>query len=787
MKKFYILFSLFFVFTTVAFAQQVKGKVNFIEATGQTAPASFANVWWLEGKEAVETDIDGNFSFKKINSDDITLIATFIGYTKDTIVVSKGGAYLVDATNLVFNLKSENELESLVVTGRQEGNYLSKTAQIKTEVITAAGLCKMACCSLAESFENSASVSVGYSDAVTGAKQIKLLGLSGSYTQMLDENKPIMRGLASPFGLSYIPGQWLESIQIAKGPSSVINGLEAMTGQINMEHRKPTAENPLFVNLFMNSNLRLEANVASSIQFNEHWSTVLQGHVSGETQKHDENKDGFRDDPTTRQFNLDNRWLYFVQDGVQIRFGFKYLDDRRIGGMMDYKEGMNSRTATSFGKAYENNIWGNEIHNSGASGFFKLGVPFGPDGNKSIAVVADFSYYKMDSSYGLKDFNGKQYMGFFNAMYQDMVNDSHRYTVGLSGRYDDIDRKLVQWCNEPWGGLSKGDAYILDLSSKDKVIGLFAEYTYTQGEKLSIVAGLRADYSSRFGWQFAPRANVKYSFTENTILRLNAGRGFRNPNPIVDNLGVLSSSRLVNIDMEALDVEDAWSFGGNFTQYFRIGEKKTNYISFDYFRTSFNSQLVFDWNSGWKGNSATGTVNIYNFKNVGEANNRSFTDTYQVDLSVEPFERFTAIATFRYNNAKVTMKDQGLVTNPLVGKYKGVLNLQYATRMNKWTFDFTAQLNGPSELPQFMSKLDDPIYKGITESEIYPMLYFQITKKFRLLDVYAGVENITNYKQENPIINAQNPYSSQFNAAMVWGPLMGRMFYVGMRLTLWKK
>ncbi len=790
MRKILALLLVGFTFTSVAVAQQIKGKVNFIEATGEKVPASFANVWWMEGKEAAETDIDGNFSFKKIKGEDITLIATFIGYTRDTVVVARGGETLVDATSLVFNLKSENELESLVVTGKQEGNYLSKTAQIKTEVITAAGLCKMACCSLAESFETSASVSVGYSDAVTGAKQIKLLGLSGSYTQMLDENKPIMRGLASPFGLSYIPGQWLESIQIAKGPSSVINGLEAMTGQINMEHRKPTAENPLFVNLFMNSNLRLEANVASSIQINDHWSTVLQGHVSGETQKHDANKDGFRDDPTTRQFNIDNRWLYFVQDGVQIRFGFKYLDDKRIGGMMEYEEGMNKRNifssnsnANLLGDAFANNIWGNEIHNNGASGFFKLGIPIGPDGDKNIAFVGDFSYYKMKSSYGLKDFNGKQYMGFFNAMFQHNINDNHRYTVGLSGRYDDIQRALTQWDIN----INNTNTLTYDLSSRDKVIGAYGEYTYTLDEKFSLVAGIRADYSSRSGWQIAPRANIKYSFTENTILRLNAGRGYRNPNPIVDNLGVLSSSRIVNIDQDAMEVEDAWSFGGNFTQYFRIGENKSNYISFDYFRTSFNSQIVFDWNSGWNGNSQYGTVEIYNVKDAGKSNNRSFTDTYQLDLSVEPFERFTAIATFRYNNAKVTMKEQGLVDNPLVSKYKGVLNLQYATRMNKWTFDFTAQLNGPSALPEFMSKLDDPFYAGKTQSEIYPMLYFQITKKFRLLDVYAGVENITNYKQENPIIDAQNPYSSQFNASMVWGPLMGRMFYVGMRLTLWKK
>ena len=343
MKRFFTLILLVFACSTFAAAQKINGKVYILNALKEKEPGAFSNVWWMEQKSVVEADEEGNFTFKSIKGDNITLIAAYVGYKADTIKLYENGVSLLPGAAIEFVLEPENELDQVTVTGRQQSNFLSKTTSIKTEVISAAGLCKMACCSLAESFESSASVSVGYSDAVTGAKQIKLLGLSGSYTQMLDETRPVMRGLASPFGLTYIPGQWLESIQIAKGPSSVVNGLEAITGQINVEHRKPTAENPLFINLFLNNNLRTEANVASSLQLNDKWSTVMMGHFSKDNKVHDGNDDTFRDDPLTQQFNFDNRWLYFNPNGTQVRFGAKFVNDTRIGGHKDYEEGMNER------------------------------------------------------------------------------------------------------------------------------------------------------------------------------------------------------------------------------------------------------------------------------------------------------------------------------------------------------------------------------------------------------------------------------------------------------------
>ena len=766
----------------VSGAQDFKGKVFFVNADGSKEPAGFATVICVETRQTAEADIDGNFEFKKIKGDNVTMIASFIGYTRDTLLYTPGVTYHE------FNLQDENLLSELVVVGRQEANYLSKSAAVRTEVITAAGLCKMACCNLAESFENSASVSVGYSDAVSGAKQIKLLGLSGTYVQMLDENKPIMRGLASPFGLSYVPGQWLESIQIAKGPSSVINGLEGLTGQINMEHRKPTTEVPLFVNLFMSDELMFEGNIASSLQLNEKWSTVIMGHASASTKDHDMNKDGFKDEPMKKHFNVDNRWLYLSgPDGVQVRFGVKAFSDERIGGQMGYKKGMNDFDYSNYSKGFEGykkGIWGSEINNSGIDGYLKVGVPFSEGGAESIAMVATYSYYDMDASYGSKYYKGYQHMAFVNAMYQNQNDENHLYTFGLAAQFDKIfqdyremtfnaDKTHKGWYANKGVGLHQ---------RFDRMIGAYGEYTYTD-EKFTAVLGVRGEYHSDGGFLFAPRANFKYSFTDDLIVRVTGGRGFRHANIIADNLGLLSSGRHVTIE-EDIKIEDAWTFGGNITQYFALGESENSYISFDYFRSSFNNQLVVDWDKG--ADAAQNTVNVYN------CHGRSFTDTYQVDLSIEPFKGFTAIATYRYTNAKVEMDGQGLVDRTLMSKYKGVLNLQYATNLNKWTFDVTGQLNGPAPLPAFM---------GGGKSEVYPMFFAQITKKFKGLDIYVGVENIGDYVQKDAIIigdaasqnnwrgvkEGDNAFDDSFNASMVWGPLMGRKIYGGLRFTLWKK
>ena len=677
----------------------------------------------------------------------------------------------VDTTGIYGERR--DSLEAAVFVDRQAGNFLSKGKELRTEVISAAGLCKMACCNLAESFENSASVTVGYSDAVTGARQIRLLGLSGVYTQMLDETRPVMRGLSAPFGLSYVPGQWLESIQIAKGSSSVINGVECMTGQINMEHRKPTDEKPLFINAAVMSDSKMDFNIASSLQMGYNWSTVILGHVSGNLYTHDMNSDGFLDEPMMLQFNLANRWLYQADNGIQVRFGVRALQDARLGGQVlkdaDGREVIYDYKSYTLQNTDNVDPWGSDIFNRSINGYVKVGVPLNEDNSQNIALIADYAYQDMDSYFGSTKYIAGQHSAFANLLYQNVISDSHRFTLGLNGtfdRYDEDFRRQVVLQDVDFNTVT-------DLMNA----GAFGEYTYHYGEKVTAIAGLRGDWFHGHGFNVSPRVTLKYMPIDEIVIRANGGRGLRYSTPLVDNIGVFSTGKQFKGSYDSHILEDAWTVGGNITYYMPFGASSNTYLSFDYFRTQFGQQMVVDYERN------PGEIWFYPLDGK-----RSYTDNYQVDFSVDPFEGFNVTATFRYTNAMIELEGKGLVEKPMTGRYKGVLNLQYATRLNKWIFDFTASMNGPCRVYEFMKDMD-----GITErngkyySPVYPLLYAQITRRFKGWDVYVGAENLTNFTQKNPIVGGDNPRQASFDASCIWGPLMGIKAHVGFRFTLWKK
>lgn len=682
-----------------------------------------------------------------------------------------------------------DSLDAAVFVSRQAGNYLSKGKDIRTEVISAAGLCKMACCNLAESFENSASVTVGYSDAVTGARQIRLLGLSGVYTQMLDETRPVMRGLSAPFGLSYVPGQWLESIQIAKGSSSVINGVECMTGQINMEHRKPTDEKPLFINGAVMSDTKMDLNIASSLQMGYQWSTVILGHVSGNIKPHDMDADGFLDEPKMLQFNLSNRWLYQADNGMQVRFGVRALQDSRLGGQMlkdqDGQHVFYDKDSYSLvPKPGQVDPWGSDILNRSINGYLKVGVPLNEDNSQNIALIADYSYQDMDSYFGETKYLAGQHSAFANLLYQNVINDSHKFTLGLNGTFDRYDEDFARkiWSSTGVNAIEFNG--LTDLANA----GVFGEYTYHAGDKFSAIAGLRGDWFYGQGFKVSPRVTLKYTPVDEIVIRANGGRGLRYATPLVDNIGVFSTGKeFVGAYNEHI-LEDAWTFGGNITYYMPFGASSNTYVSFDYFRTQFAQQMVVDYELGHN--------QIHFYALDGE---RSYTDNYQLDFSVDPIERFNITMTFRYTNAMIELAGKGLVEKPMTSRFKGVLNLQYATNLNKWIFDFTASLNGSCRVYNFMEMLNEDgtmtmspvegvarMYKN-GRTPVYPLLYAQVTRRFKGWDVYIGAENLTNFRQKTPIIGASDPGQPMFDASCIWGPLMGIKAHVGFRFTLWKK
>lgn len=633
-------------------------------------------------------------------------------------------------------------LSAAVFTDSNQANYLSKGKELRTEVISSAGLMKMACCNLAESFENSASVTVGYADATTGARQIRLLGLSGIYTQMLDENRPVMRGISAPFGLSYIPGSWLESIQVGKGAPSVINGLESMTGTINLEHHKPTDGRPLFVNASIMNDTKTDVNLVSSLELNDHLFTVLMGHIDGNWKTYDTNGDGFVDEPSLLQFNFANRWLWYSPK-VQVRWGVKAVRDNRQGGQLA-------------------GPWTSQVANSLLNAYFKVGYALEEDGSASIALVGDWSYQKMESFFGKNLYDGEQHIGFANLIYRRQFSESHDFTAGVNASLDAIVEDI-----------SAGRQVIPGAATRMLQVAPYAEYTYRNEERLAVVAGVGGLWMAGRGFYPAPRLTVKYQPTDAVVLRANGGRGLRYTQPVTDNFGIFSTGKTLLGSLTDRDMEDAWTYGGNMTFYF----SKTASLSLDFFRTHFVSQLLAD-------REEPDAITLYTLDgHLARSNN------FQADFSCEPLERLTLNLTGRYTDAKAWQPSGEVRELPLVSRYKAVLNAQYKMPANRWIFDFTASLNGPSRVYDFMRGLKDESGKlmypeGMTP--VYPLLYAQITRRFSGFDIYVGGENLTGYMQMHPVISADSPFSANFDAASVWGPLMGAKFYAGFRITVWK-
>lgn len=782
-KLFFTTVSLIF-FAASAYAQDITGTVTDTENN----PMPGTSVYWADTNVGTAASIDGKFRLHRVKGYD-TLVASFLGYENDTLHVDD------TVSQVQLKLRQGVALETVVVEGNLGGNYIRHDGILKGETISFAGLCKMACCNLAESFENSASVTVGYSDAISGARQIKMLGLAGTYTQILDENRAIMRGLSAPYGLSYTPGMWLNSIQVSKGISSVTAGHEAITGQINLEHRKPTDDERLFLNVYFDSELKPEVNLSSAIPVtkDKRLSTVILAHGSMDTKSYDHNGDGFRDLPLSRQFDIANRWLYQADNGMQVRWGVKYINDYRLGGQMNYRKKMRQEmidwaNKQPIGSPLVGGIYGSEVKNEEVNAYFKLGMPVGKsvfdkdeqdEMRSNFAMVIDFDHFNEDAYFGaFNDYGGRQNMINANAMYVHYFTYRSSLISGISASSRWVDENLMQNLGimQNWGGSIILNNKVLDSKRLEPEIGAYMEYTYSIKDKLSVVAGLRYDYNFYFRKNMiTPRAHVKWNITPTTVFRASAGLGYRPTDVITDNIGILATGhQIYGVPRHYRDLnrmETALTAGGSLTQTISTINHNDMTISFDYFRTQLFHSVIVDQEY------------IYGATFIYDTNKKSFTNSYQVDLTWTPIERFDIFATFRYTDSKYTVNREGggheLVERPLVSRFKTLLNLQYATRMRKWTFDVTAQLNGRSRIPQ--TEPDIPS----AYSPVYPMFYAQVSRRIKHWDIYIGCENIGNYTQKHPILHADNPYSWYFNSSLIWGPLMGRKFYIGVRFNLY--
>ncbi len=730
-------------------------------------PLVGANVYWAGTTVGVATDVDGRFQLEPVKSTNL-LVTSFMGFHNDTTEVTSH-------SELTIVLVSDLLLEEVDIVERKMAVLRSRISPLTTETLTGEALCMAACCNLSESFETSASVDVAYSDATTGAKQIRLLGLSGTYVQMLTENTPNIRGLAQAFGMEYIPGPWMEAIQVSKGTSSVLNGYEAIAGQINVEYLKPQTQDPVALNAMISTETHAEVNVTGGWDINDKVSTGVLFHAQNMSLELDHNHDGFLDMPKNTNVNLLNRW--YIRDG-------DYTGQILVRGLYDHRIGGQTKEAVTVAPTpyhIDLNTWR-------VDGFMKNGYVFDQETGMSIGIIASASYHNQQNFYGSRQWNAAQTNAYLNAIFQTSFDDSatdlwddhsHNLSAGLSVNYDGYQEELSL--------VSPID----NLNRWEMTPGVFAEYTYTYKDKITLLVGIREDYSTRYAFFTTPRMNLRYAPFEWWTLRGSVGLGYRSPNAIADNAAYLSSNRIYHFDEVNLAQERSMNTGLSTVFYIPMGNKELQ-LSGEYYYTKFLDGVIADMDRDLHG------ITLYNMHDVDAA--QYFSHNWQVEANMEILRGWTMTAAFRYTDVKQTSfntaaNEWQLRDKPLQNKFKGIITTSYQTPLKTWQFDLTAQFNGEGRMPDgFVIPEGSKQYRmhnGYIYHKWYPQLLGQVTKFFRTWSIYLGAENITNFTQDNPIVGSKigdthfvDTQSANYDASMIWAPIHGWKLYLGFRWSL---
>ena len=739
---------LILLFSLPLFAQaqeSLKGLVLEV-LDGQEVPLEGANVYWQDTSIGTITDEDGKFSVP-YSGEYNQLVISYIGFETKTLKVNSN-KYIRQF------LKSTSDLDEVTLSSQKQTTAKSYLKAANTFTVSSDELLKAACCNLSESFETNPSIDVNFADALTGTRQIKMLGLNSPYILIATENIPAVRGASQAQGLSFIPGTWVESIQITKGAGSVVNGFESITGQINAELVKPTKDHNFFVNLYGASSERFELNTHFNTQVSEKWSTGIYLHGNTHQKKHDVNDDGFLDMPLYNQINVMNRWQYTDPErGIVSFINLRYLNDTKQSGQVDFDPNTDRLTT---------NAWGSEIDTERFEGSFKLGYVNPKIPYQSIGFQMAYSDHQQNSYFGQRIYDIRHQSFYSNLMYNSIISDSrHKIKTGISFTYDHYD-ELVE---------------TTDFARSDNSVGGFFEYAFDDLENFTMTAGLRADLHNRLGFFITPRLHMRYTPWEKAALRASIGRGKRSANIFAENQNLFASSRRINIlnsggQIYGLDPEIAWNYGFSYLQGFNLFGRKAD-ITLDFYRTTFDNQVVVDWENPYE-------ISFYNLEG------QSFANSFQFELNYNIATRFDLRTAYKYYDIQ-TDYTVGRRIKPLVPGHRIFVNLGYEL-MGKnveapWKFDVTYNWLSEQRYPD--TSLSPVAYQLDDFSPTVGTLNAQVTKVFSTkFEVYLGGENVTNVRQPNPIISPDDPFGANFDTNFVYGPIFGSMYYAGLRFKL---
>ncbi len=761
MRLFSLIILLHTLFISLSFAQDNPNWFSGMVVNAADTPLVGAVVYWKGTQVAATTDVDGWFTIQRLDTTEGHILnIQYVGYALTEVEI------LPEEERLKLIVAESATLDDVVVETRRRSSFSSSINPLNVEEIGAGELRRAACCNLSESFENNATVNVSFSDAVTGAKEIELLGLRGTYTQMLVENRPTFNRLGRAFGLEYIPGTFIEHIQISKGASSIRTGSQGMSGQINTQLVKPSTAPLLFANLYANTFGRVELNLQFNHRFSERWSTGLLVHGNLFETRIDHNSDSFLDAPLKRQANVISRWLYQAP-GWHVEANLQGIVDARRGGQQPEIDPETIQAPNSF---YEVN---NDVRRVGIFG--KVGYSGFDNKKQSIATIYDFNIHEHKGKFGRRDYLGQQTRAYLQLIFETgWLPSAHNLMLGATVEYVDIQEQFDQ----------------VYIDRKELWTSLQAEYDWTVelnnawGSSFTLLAGIQGLALTTNAYNYIvpiPRVNLKFNFTDDWVIRASAGRGIRTANVLLENMRFMASYRNFVLQENILP-EDAWNYGMNMVWNYNVNNNYEGSVSVDAYRTQFTNQLVADVD----GDPNYNDLQLYNLRGT------SFSNSFLVTWSQTFFQQLECRLAYKFNDVQMTMGDV-LHEVVLMPRHRALLHLSWATKKKNWSFNFTYNIIGPQRLPHLHPPFGNnlPDYRYGSYSPAYGLVHAHIVKHFgEAWEVYVGSENLGNYTQSAPILGHGNPFeespaeTARFDAASVYGPILGRMVYAGVKYTV---
>jgi len=757
MKRLILLFFVFY--STSFFSQSVAGKVLEI-VNDKEVPLVGANVFLLDKSKGDISDLTGDFLIENIGNAK-EYIVSYVGYMNDTLKINN------EYSKIILNKNSN--LDEINISFKEKTSSVSLLSSTNLLKISSEELLKAACCNLAESFETTPSIDVNFSDAISGRKQINMLGLASPNILISIENIPSIRGALNAYGLTFIPGTWIESIQIAKGSGSIVNGYESISGQINAELRKPLTDNKFFINSYYNSMERFELNTHYSTKLTEKIDYGLYLHADKKDNRNDHNNDNFGDSPTGQQINILNRFQYTnAIKGLIGFFDINYVGDERVYGEIDYFD-----PAIMPGPSV-NDSWGGSADSNIIRSTLKFGYVNPEITYRSLGLQLSYSNVDQGADFG-NNFHDTRHTSFFsNLIYNSIIGDTRsKIKTGISFTHDIYDESV-----------NNLNTSFLDLDRSEKSIGAYFEYNYDDLDKLNLSAGIRYDHHNIIGNFISPRLHVRYQALPKTTIKISAGKAHRIANLFSENQKLFFSSRLINFtsvnsssefssyDYFDMNPEVAWNYGVSLIQSFKLFDRDSQFV-IDYYITDFENRVIIDWES-------PSNILFYNLSG------RSYAKSFQAQFSYPLSNSFDLLFAYKNTDAK-TDYISGRLENPLTPSNRFFVNFSYDGPLNdklrKWKFDLTYNHLGKQRIP---STIQNPeIFRLDPFSSKLDLINSQITRVFsNSFEVYLGVENLTNYKQMDGIISNSDPFSQYFDATMIYGPVSGRMSYLGLRYTI---